>query len=202
MSGDAMATALYDEMSIALSAGWISAKDVAALAVDISAGFDTIPSWALQAMRDDIDAFAFMVNEREQKTLFNTIDQAVAQGMTPKDLATDIASVFAEGYHVLSDQGDVVRMIPTDDWSEAVARTELSRAQTMGALALYKEAKIEKVTFITTQGANVCPECEVLDGETFAVADLEDDNTPPIHPNCCCALTPADEDVAYESEAT
>lgn len=189
MDGGGYSAVLYDELSAMVVAGYASARQLLDLSIDFERG---VPSYAMEALRKRVDEFAFMVNQREQDYLNDLIDQALAAGQTPGELAKNIAQGFADGYHITDDQGNVVRTLPTDAWSEAVARTELSRAQSMGNEALYRDAGIEKVLFATTQGANVCDECEPLDGEIYS---LNDAPQPPIHPNCCCVLIAADEDV-------
>jgi SPP1 gp7 family putative phage head morphogenesis protein len=192
LSGDIWSQALYDEMVILVESGWDSAGEVIGMdAAQIEASFDTIPATTLQAIRDDADQFGFLVNEREHQALFDVIDAAVADGQTPGELAGVISQTFAQGYHV-----DDTRQVPTKAWAKMVARTELNRAQTMGAMALYNAAGIEKVMFVTSQGSTVCDICEPLDGQIF---DIDDVDAPPLHCNCACAIMAADEDVAYHS---
>lgn len=194
MDGRVFSTALYNEMAILVATGWLSTAEL----LNIAADFETVPAITLDAIREKAEQFAFVVNQREQQNLFDIIDTAVAEGQTPKELAGVIADTFAEGYHVTTPTEGVVKRIPTDIWSKMVARTELARAQTMGAMALYHEAGIEKVMWVTSQGANVCDICEPRDGEVFDLGDIDE---PPLHPNCACALVAADEDVKYEEAA-
>lgn len=199
LTGDAWSQALYDELSIMVEAGYVSAGDVLqAAGMTLDVDWKTIPPATLEAMRQNAEQFAFMVNQREQQALFDIIDNAVLEGQTPKELSAVINQTFKDGYHVTAEGQGIVKRYPTDTWSKMVARTELSRAQTMGNMALYQAAGIEKVMWVTSQGANVCPECEELDGEVF---DLDDVNEPPLHPNCACALMAADEDVKYQEAA-
>lgn len=176
-------------MAILVEAGFENAKQL----LDVSLGFDVVPAFILSALREHADEFGFLVSYRESQVVADTIDAAVSNGWTPGRLATEISNVFAQGYHVVND-GVVQRIIPTHEWATMVARTELSRAQTMGAIALYKEAKIRKVLWATTEGANVCPECAARDGQVYSLADYESDPAP-LHPNCACAALPADKDV-------
>lgn len=192
----AYADALYNEMAILVEAGWDSAKHL----LDLAASFDTVPVFTLDALRKHAEQFAFLIVQRENQALFDVIDTGLAEGWTPAYVADQIQQTFSDGYHVY-DGGKLVRTTPSDTWSTMVARTELSRAQTMGNLALYQAAQIARVMFVTTQGENVCPECAELDGELIAMSDLTDDDTPPLHPNCACALVAADEDVNPQAEA-
>lgn len=164
--------------------------------MELHIDFNTVPAITLSEIRKNAEQFAFMVNQREQQALFDVIDEAVAEGRTPGALASIISDTFSDGYHV-TDSSGVVKRYPTEVWSKMVARTELSRAQTMGNIALYQAAEIRTVMWATSQGDNVCPECEERDGEVYAIENID---APPLHPNCACALMPADEDVAYRSQ--
>lgn len=177
---------------LAFEAGWGDARTSLHIDLDFEGVKQTS---AMEALRAHAEAFAPLVDDRENQTIVSLIDQALDDGWTPAKLASGISASFAEGYHIYDDSGALVRTVPTDSWSEMVARTELSRAQTAGALALYRDAAIEKVMYVTTQGPSVCDECAPLDGQVFAIDDLGD-NTPPIHPRCCCALVAADDDVS------
>lgn len=151
----------------------------------------------MEALRTRVDEFTFLINQREQQALNMTLDTGLDQGWTAKELAENIAQTFAEGYHVLGadESGQIVvqRVIPSDSWAKMVARTELNRAQTMGALELYSAAGIQKVKWSTN--GDPCPKiCAPLDGEVFAIADAPEC---PAHPNCNCAFTPADDDVKF-----
>lgn len=175
--------------------GWANAQEL----LDVEADFKGIkPTFAMEALRERVDAFVFMVNQREQQALNMTLDAALDQGWTPGELADRIQQTFAEGYHVLGadDSGQVVvkRVMPTAYWSETVARTELNRAQTLGALQLYDAAGIEKVKWQTNHGSTVRDICQDFDGEVYAIPDAPEC---PAHPRCCCALTPADDDVKF-----
>lgn len=55
---------------------------------------------------------------------------------------------------------------------------------------VYKENKIEKVTWVATLDNDVCPYCEDLDGTEW---DVEDAEVPPEHYNCRCVLVPVNE---------
>lgn len=174
-----------------VEAGWTNAKELLHLQADFK---DIKPTFAMEALRKRVDAFTFMVNQREQEALNMTLDTALDQGWTPKQLAGEIGKTFADGYHITNNKGDLIRTVPTDYWSQTVARTELNRAQTMGALALYDAAGIKRVQWQTNHGSTVCDECQGYDGETYAMADAPEC---PAHPRCCCALIAADDDVKF-----
>lgn len=201
LTGGMWSEALYDEMSAMLEAGWISAGELITASGTVQLGFENIvPQAALDALRTKVDKFSFMVNEREQTMLLATIKGALENGTSVGELAQQIEDLFAEGYHILNDDDKVVKRIPTADWSEMVARTELSRAQTLGQIALYQKAQIKKVVWMSNHGDTVCDLCDEADGTIQPLGDDFDGvdvDAPPAHPHCCCTLLPADEDVMY-----
>ena len=193
-------------MALLVEAGFISAGELLKVSGKIETGVetDTVPSVTLDAIRQKAETFAFMVNQREQQALFDVVDAAIADGQTPKELAGVVADTFADGYHITSPGTGVIKKITTDSWSQMVARTELSRAQTAGQVALYKLAGIGKVRWVTNHGATVCDECDEADGQVVDMGDPfdgVDTDEPPAHPNCCCCLMAADEDVDYQEAA-
>jgi SPP1 gp7 family putative phage head morphogenesis protein len=194
LQGTPYADALYSDMEALVEAGWTNAKQLLHLQADLD---NVKPSMAMDALRKHVDDFTFMVNQREQDYLNQLLDRGLSEGWTPKKLSSEIAQAFSDGYHIKTDTGEM-RVIPTDTWADTVARTELSRAQIMGTVALYEAAGIQKVMYVTTQGGNVCDICSQFDGQTYA---LDDAPEIPQHPNCCCAYMAADEDVKYQEAA-
>jgi len=192
--GKKYANAIYDDMRILVEAGFESAKDF----LDLSLRFDVTPSVAMYELRAHADEFGSLVVKREKKALFDTIDRALAEGWTSKKTADQLLATLQDGYHVYNDDGTLAKVIPTKDWATMVARTELSRAQTLGNLALYRAAQIEKVLYSTTEGANVCDECAGYDGKIYPIDDAPEI---PQHPNCCCCFIAADADVNPMKEA-
>lgn len=184
LSGTVYADVLWTEMDVLLEAGWDAAKRYLAL----EESFDTIPVWAITELQKATVEFGKIIDAREKQALKDTLAQALYDGATPSETASRIADTFAEGYHIYTDEGIPERIVPTDEWSQMVARTELSRAQNAGAMAFYREADVEKVEWVTTEGENVCPMCADADGsvvrlgEDFPSVDVD---SPPAHPRCC-----------------
>lgn len=176
--------ALIQDLELALYEGWGLGKAI----LKVSADFDVKPTFAMEQLREHASQFGFLVKENESQTVVNLVDQALDDGWTPARLKTELQSSFADGYHVFDADGKLTRIIPTETWASTVARTELARAQTMGAMALYKAMDVAKVLWMTTEGANVCAICAPFDGQTYGINDLPDDI--PVHPNCACALSP------------
>lgn len=200
LKGDPYAVALYDDLQAMLAAGAANASDLLGIKVDLEG---VKQSWAMQALRDHVGDFAVLINQREQDYLEQLLDQGLADGWTPKRLKDEISQSFAEGYHILGDTGELDRTIPSDSWAEMVARTELNRAQTFGALSLYSAAGIEKIQWLTTGGGDVCDICAPADGEIVKmgqVFDSVDVDAPPAHPRCNCAVIAADDDVRLTGE--
>lgn len=198
LKGDPYATALYDHLAALVEAGWGNAQQL----LQIEADFANVkPTFAMEALRKRVDEFAFLINQREQQALNMVLDTALSEGWTSKQLAGEISQTLSDGYHVIDhdENGQLVvkRTIPTDAWASTVARTELNRAQTMGALELFRSADIEKVQWVTNGGSTVCDDCDALDGQIFAIDEVPDC---PYHPNCCCGLSAADEDVKFSDE--
>jgi len=82
--------------------------------------------------------------------------------------------------------------------AEKIARTETIRASNQGALEAYKQSGVvEKKIWIAS--ADACEACLELDGkverleDSFFNDDYSDGQTPPLHPNCRCAVAVAPE---------
>lgn len=80
-------------------------------------------------------------------------------------------------------------------YAELVARTELMNAFTQGTLDTMEEYGEDLAKYL--QHDAPCDVCAGFQGEIFSVSGqdpdyepLTDENTPPIHPNCECALQP------------
>ena len=196
LNGEPWATALYDNLRILVETGWANASEL----LDVQAKLaDVKPTFAMEALRNRVNEFSFLVNQREQDYLNQLLDQGLSDGWTPKKLSSEIAQAFSDGYHITDASGSVVRTIPTDEWAQMVAQTELNRAQTMGAMSLYHAAGVQKVEFVTNHGSTVCDVCAGYDGEVYPINDVPEE--PPVHPRCCCALVAADEDLQVNVEA-
>lgn len=182
-----------------MSAGWTSGKDLLNVAESVLATFgDVVPAETLSALQDGAGRFAFLVNQREQQQIYDLIDNAIATGQTVSALADSISTSFQDGYHVTDDDGNLVRTIPSDSWSNMVARTELSRAQTAGQVAIYNTAGVQTVIWQSNHGQTVCDECSDADGAVVPLGEIFEMvgvDAPPAHPCCCCNVLPYDEDV-------
>ena len=198
LTGDLYSEVLWDEMTILVEAGWSNAKALLA----IETGFETVPAWALSELEAKVKAFGVLVNQREQQALIDALKVALANGASVPETAAAISDTFAQGYHVYASDGTLERLIPTKQWSEMVARTELSRASNAGTMALYKTAQVQRIEWVTTEGPNVCAECGDADGAVVSLGatfNFVDVNSPPAHPRCACGLLAADADIVAAS---
>ncbi|MGD0053303.1 MAG: phage minor head protein [Vulcanimicrobiaceae bacterium] len=191
--------AIYDAAELLVEAGWKNARQL----LDLTVGFDQVPAYALAALEGDAKRLAFLAVQRERHALLEQLQLAIANGDGVRELAAAIETTFAEGYHtpLIRDTGGAqqpltFRRIPTQTWSTMVARTELSRAENAGAVALYRDAGVEKVRWSCANSETSCEECmdaddEVVDlGDAFPFVDVD---APPSHPNCVCAIVSADD---------
>lgn len=190
LNGEPWARALYDNLQILVEAGWANARELLDIKTELK---DVKPTFAMQALRDRVSEFTTLINRREQDYLNQLLDQGLSEGWTPKRLSSEISQAFADGYHIYDDSGKLVRTVPTEAWSDMVARTELNRAQTMGAMSLYRAAGVKTVKWVTN--GTPCDICGDLEGQTFPVDEAEE---PPEHPNCNCALVADDADLQVE----
>lgn len=85
-----------------------------------------------------------------------------------------------------------------------MARTETIRAHKEATLNRYERMSVDRVTIraeLSTAGDDrVCPVCASLEGETFTIKQAREDTftfdgsehpmSPPLHPQCRCALLP------------
>ncbi len=186
-------SALIDSMTLLAQMGYGNGAKLFRL----EDSFETLPGWAYAQVTGSAKQLGFMVVDRERKVLLKALQDAIARGAHAREFAADIQSIFAEGYHVIDDAGEITRRIPAPFWSKMVARTELNRAANAGNMALYEAAKIEQVEWNASRGIYCCDECQEVDGE---VVKLGDDfsvgvDSPPLHPNCACILQPADDDL-------
>jgi SPP1 gp7 family putative phage head morphogenesis protein len=192
--GESYADALYDAQEILVEVGWANGKAL----LDLETGYDVAPPQVLRRLRDAAAELDSQINLREKGVLKDVLERAFAEGLSVVQTRDLLKETFAEGFHSVDKDGNVVRRTPTDTWATTVARTELADAANQGTMELYAEAGVQRVEWIASDSVNVCPECEAADGE---VVDLGEDfpevdvDAPPAHANCVCTTAPADEDL-------
>ena len=105
-----------------------------------------------------------------------------------------IAAILARGGTAAELEASIRAMLASETDARMVAITEVSRAMAAAAMEAYRAAGVRKVRWITRSG-HPCPVCVANEaagprwlGEPFPSGDT----MPPAHPNCECALIPAD----------
>jgi hypothetical protein len=88
----------------------------------------------------------------------------------------------------------ILAVLDSEDDARLIATTEVTRAMAAASMEAYRAAGIEKVRWIT-RSAHPCPVCLANEaagarylGEPFPSGSV----SPPEHPNCECALIPAE----------
>lgn len=113
----------------------------------------------------------------------------------------ELAEVLADGIAAGTNADALTRKVAAvlDDpkWAYLVALTEITRAVTAATLDSYGERGTRRADWFTALDDRVCPVCHgnaaagpVAVGHPFPSGDTG----PPAHPNCRCALAPADEE--------
>ena len=117
----------------------------------------------------------YSIQESTREMIRSDVTQAVDEGWSTNDLANKLQDNYAF----------------SDERAEAIARTEIAKADVEGSKILYRESGVvSRKRWIT--GAECCDECQALDGEE---ADLDDtfkggEGDPPLHPLCRCDIIP------------
>lgn len=116
------------------------------------------------------------ITDEMARRLTRNLSHGIAEGLHPNRIARDIA--------------DDIDISLTR--ARTLARTEIISAHSEASLNEYEESGIEGVEIeaeFTTSGDDaVCPECEELEGEVFAIEEAR--GMIPVHPNCRCAFLP------------
>lgn len=102
-----------------------------------------------------------------------------------ENLQTSMGKILTDAMVSGLSTDKVTEMIMSDmnvGYSQAsrLARTELSHVRVQSTIDRYKEAGVTKYQYIAN-GANMCEECEELNGKVFDIDDVEAP-IPPIHP--------------------
>lgn len=112
-------------------------------------------------------------------TSLERLTNTIADGLAKGDSVDTVARLAAE------DLGSVSR-------AEMIVNTEYASAMTEANLETYKEAGVEKLSWLAEGDA--CPECEEnADASPIAADDEWPNGDVPVHPNCRCAIAPVSE---------
>jgi hypothetical protein len=105
-----------------------------------------------------------------------------------------LAAILAAGGTPAELEAAVRAMLASGPDARMIGITEISRAMQLAAMEVYRAAGVVKVRWQTRSG-NPCPVCLANEaagprylGEAFPSGSV----SPPEHPNCECALVPAD----------
>ena len=112
-------------------------------------------------------------------------------------MESNIARILAEGISAglgaedlaaqLTDQVDI-----SLSRAETIARTEIINAHAEASLDAYEDFGVEgvqaQVEFATAEDEKVCPQCQDLSGQIYALDVAR--GMIPVHPNCRCAWIP------------
>jgi SPP1 gp7 family putative phage head morphogenesis protein len=73
---------------------------------------------------------------------------------------------------------------------QTTVRTYVLEASNSAAKAVYEANSdiLDGWDWLTAHDDRVCPDCEPMDGQHFP---MDDDNVPPLHPNCRCTAIPS-----------
>ena len=131
-----------------------------------------------------------------QDVLDALADQVVGVAETTKDeIRALVGRQAAEGWSIdeLAEAIQQAGVTRSTSRATAIARTETTRAYSLGSLAAFEvSGQVDRVEWITAQDEKTCPICEPLDGRVVAMGNPFDGGVyfPPAHPNCRCALLP------------
>lgn len=118
------------------------------------------------------------ITEHMDRRISAILAEGLAEGFGPMDLARKLSTG--------------VRSISRTR-AKVLARTEVINAHAEATLNAFEEAQVAGVEveseFATARDAQVCPECEELEGRTFTLVEAR--GIIPVHPNCRCAWLPA-----------
>jgi hypothetical protein len=105
-----------------------------------------------------------------------------------------IAAILAAGGTAADLEAAVKAVLESDPDARMIVITEVTRAMALAAMEVYRAMGVEKVRWIT-RSASPCPVCLANEaagprylGEPFPSGSV----APPEHPNCECALIPAE----------
>ena len=157
--------------------------------------FEQINDRAVEWAKDNAAELVTGVSETTRDDIREAISDGLADGLDVGEIADGLAEIGSFD----------------DDRADLIAETEVARANSQGALDGYRQAgeagvHVMKEWLIASE--NVCDDCQDASDqgpiELDEVFDSVDEDAPPGHPNCRCALAPVvindDEDEDDDSE--
>ena len=177
LSGRDVARQIANALQPVLMKLWAAAWQAGAKgAGEAAGGFREIPA---QVIQDRITRMAARWLDEVVGTRIRRIAAILARGGTAAELEARLQAVLVD-----------------EDAASLIARTESTRAMQMAAIEVYRTAGVQRVRWITRSGhpCQICLDNEAAGprylGEPFPSGSV----APPEHPNCECALIPADEE--------
>ena len=115
-----------------------------------------------------------------------------ANAYMKKEMLRHISNGILEGKGIYKIQRDLRKTISlTKTRATMIARTEVIRSYTQGAINQYKKVGIKKFRWICSYDERTCERCSSLDGKVFKVGAEQ----PPLHVNCRCTIAPIVENI-------
>jgi SPP1 gp7 family putative phage head morphogenesis protein len=126
---------------------------------------------AIKALKENAAQLSKSSLERLKGNLDETIIAGVKDGKPIREITKDVHAIFDDmkGYE-----------------AERIARTEVARGVSEGALIGYDSMGVEIVEFYANAGA--CPVCSGYHGELMTLGEAT--GNIPVHPNCYCFWLP------------
>ena len=131
------------------------------------------PKGGLQNLLDRRDIVLDGITDTKLNRIGTVLGQALAVGITPKDVAVMVDQVINDPQQAL-----------------VIAQTEMSRAVSVASRDLYETSGVEQVEWLVAIGCEDCQ--ENADASPIGIDEVfpSGDTEPPAHPNCMCALAP------------
>jgi SPP1 gp7 family putative phage head morphogenesis protein len=166
-----------DDLAEIYGDGLTTGLPLVGMGVDLEQVNDRSVEWA----KDRAASLVTQIEENTRDMLRDTVAQAVEEGWGAPELAANISESI--GFSA--------------DRASMIARTEIIAANNQGNLAAYKDAAAQGIPvlkeWLTAGDDLVSEECQA--NEDQGPIPLDDDfdsgdDSPPLHPNCRCSISP------------
>jgi hypothetical protein len=119
------------------------------------------------------------------KALLDSADITIqgVDGTTLDRMAAILANSIANGDNMATTAKALGEVVDSESRAMMIARTETARAMVAGSMTAYRDAGIEQWNWLPGE----CALC--LDRAAGSPYSMDDD-TPPLHPGCTCAVSP------------
>jgi len=139
----------------------------------------------------DISNYTYTTRDLETIKILQNNGFSLAKGLgdeVKKKMKTKLSELYLRGVSIQEMSKEIRAIEEMSKYrADMIARTETIRAYNEAAVNQYKENEIEKWIWITAIDERTCDECMALDGTEHTF----DDERPPAHPLCRCAVAPA-----------